>query len=135
MKKLTEKRTVLMVEDDPFIAMGLEDTFKVHGYDVLGPFADVDSRLKSSRSNDPDVAMLDYSLGRETSITLAQTLYEKDVPYILSSGQVERVITGHDLPERRVVSKSFVPEQLVEIVNNLIYFWNQVSARLVVSLY
>lgn len=110
----------MIVEDDPFIAMDLEDTFRSFGYDVLGPFADVDSGLNSLRSNKPDVAMLDYNLGQETSIPLAKTLHKKDIPYIFLSGQIERVVTAHDLPEQRVVSKPFVPGQLVEIVSNLI---------------
>ncbi len=110
----------MIVEDDPFIAMDLEDTFRENGFDVIGPFADVDSGLSALKECTPDVAMLDYNLGRETSIPLARTLRESDVPYVFLSGQVDRVVAAHDLPPRPVISKPFVAETLVVLVEDLV---------------
>lgn len=115
-----DKKTILIVEDDPFIAMDLEDTFTDHDYRVIGPCADVDTGLRLLKDERPDVAMLDYNLGRETSILLAQTLHEQRVPYVFLSGQVQHFVTGHGLPQRPVIAKPFVPEQLVGLIGNLI---------------
>ena len=120
MARTTDKKSILIVEDDPFIAMDLEDTFIAHGYEVLGPFADVESSLKLLDEQTPDLAMVDYNLGKDTSIILAQTLHRKDVPFVFLSGQVEHVVIGHDLPPRPVVPKPFVPSHLVGVAENLI---------------
>lgn len=120
MTQTDTQKTIMIVEDDPFIAMDLEDTFSARGYTVSGPFADVDAALKSLNQSRPNAALLDYNLGQETSIPLARKLHTEYIPYIFLSGQIESVITGHDLPERPVVSKPFVPEQLVSMVDNLI---------------
>ncbi|WP_409432250.1 response regulator [Litorimonas sp. RW-G-Af-16] len=115
---MTDKKTVLIVEDDPFIAMDLEDIFQAHGYDVIGPVADVDTGFKLLEGQTPNFAMLDYNLGRETSIPLAKALHADSVPFVFLSGQVERVIIDIDLPTKRVIAKPFIPEQLLKIVDD-----------------
>lgn len=110
---------ILIVEDDPFIAMDLEDTFLSKGFDVLGPVATVDPGLALLREDQPDVAILDFNLGRETSIPIAQFLNDNDIPYIFLTGQITRVVVGHDIAKTKVVAKPFVPEQLVSVVQTL----------------
>lgn len=116
--KFTNK-TILIVEDDPFIAMDLEDTFKMVGYDVLGPFADVENALATLQKRPPNVAILDYNLGKETSIPIAKKLHKEEIPYMFLSGQVATVVISPDIPARPVINKPFVPEQLVELVHSL----------------
>lgn len=120
MENTTKQTSILIVEDDPFIAMDLEDTFDAHGFEVIGPYADVDSGLKGICERRPDCAMLDYNLGRETSIALARELQVQGIPYIFLSGQIENVVMAHDLPKRAVVAKPFVPDHLISVVENLI---------------
>jgi len=114
------QKSIMIVEDDPFIAMDLEDTFEAEGYIILGPFADVESGLEFLKNDVPDFAMLDYNLGRETSIPLARTLQKQGIPYVFLSGQAEQVVMSHDILARPVIAKPFVPEQLIELVENSI---------------
>ena len=113
-------KTILIVEDDPFIAMDLQDTFEDAGYNVLGPVASVDPGLKIIREIKPDVAMLDYNLGRETSIPLAKKLDEIDIPYIFLSGQVDRVVTAQYQSARKVMTKPFNAAHLISCVDELV---------------
>ena len=110
----------MIVEDDPFIAMDLEDTFLDCGYSVTGPFAEVTSALDSLETLLPDIAILDYNLGQGTTIPLAQNLHEKKIPFIFLSGQIKTVIIGHDIPKRPIVTKPFVPKKLIKMIDNLI---------------
>jgi len=87
------RKTILIVEDDPFIAMDLQDTFEEAGFKVLGPVASVAPGLKLIKDTLPDVAMLDFNLGRETSIPIAHRLDEIEIPYFFLSGQIDKVIT------------------------------------------
>ena len=113
-------KTILIVEDDPFIAMDLQDTFEDAGFKVLGPVAAVYPGLEIVRSMKPDVAMLDYNLGRETSVVLAHELEAQNIPYIFLSGQVDRVVTAECEAPRRVIAKPFEPDSLIAYVNSLI---------------
>ena len=113
-------KTILIVEDDPFIAMDLQDTFEDAGYTVLGPVASVDPGLKIIRDAKPDVAMLDYNLGRETSIPIAHKLDEIEIPYVFLSGQVDRVVTANCDSPRKVIMKPFNAERLIAYVDELV---------------
>ena len=113
-------KTILIVEDDPFIAMDLQDTFEEAGYQVLGPVAAVGPGLKIIRETKPDVAMLDYNLGQETSIPLADELEDIAVPYLFLSGQVDRVFSAHSLMRHKVITKPFNAERLIAHVDGLL---------------
>jgi DNA-binding response OmpR family regulator len=119
MTEAKTQKSIFIVEDDPFIAMDLEDIFLERGFKVIGPFADVDAGLSALRGMRPDFAMLDYNLGKETSIPLAQALNKSDIPYVFLSGQVEKVVIGHDIPARPVIPKPFMPHKLVAMVESL----------------
>lgn len=113
-------KTILIVEDDPFIAMDLQDTFENAGYEVLGPIASVDRGMKILRETKPDVAMLDYNLGRETSIPLAKKLDEIETPYIFLSGQIDRVITSYTDTPKIVIAKPFNASGLIACIEGMI---------------
>lgn len=112
-------KKILIVEDDPFIAMDLEDIFSDEGYEVLGPIASVEVGLKILQSEQPDIALLDYNLGRETSIPIARALASKEIPFLFLSGQIERVVIGHDLPKTTVIAKPFAPQKIIDFVQSL----------------
>lgn len=113
-------KTILIVEDDPFIAMDLQDTFEDAGYEVLGPVAAVDPGLAVLRSAKPSVAMLDYNLGTETSVPIAQKLDEIEIPYVFLSGQIDRVIAAHSAKPPDVIAKPFNAKKLIAHIDGLI---------------
>ena len=55
-------KSVLIVEDDPLIAMDMEDFFESKNYDILGPAFNVVEALNLLKENRPDCATLDLSL-------------------------------------------------------------------------
>ncbi len=112
-------KTILIVEDDPFIAMDLQDTFEEAGFRVLGPVAAVKMGLKIVREDKPDVAMLDYNLGRETSLPIARELEADEIPYVFLSGQVETVVTETMKKPHTVISKPFNASHLIATMNGL----------------
>jgi DNA-binding response OmpR family regulator len=113
------RKTILIVEDDPFIAMDLQDTFEEAGYTVLGPVASVGPGLRLLSKAKPDVAMLDYNLGRETSIPIAYKLDEVAVPYVFLSGQVEKVVSANRVKSYEVIAKPFNADKLIARINQL----------------
>jgi CheY-like chemotaxis protein len=80
---------VLIVEDDPFIALDLEETLKQEGYYVLGPAHSVRSALALLRHASPDAAVLDVNLNGSKVTPVAELLADHHVPFVLVSGNSE----------------------------------------------
>ena len=107
---------VLIIEDDPFIAMDLEDTLVEAGYRVCGLAGSVREGLSSIERERPSVATLDYHLGRETSEAIAAALDAHDIPYVFISGN------AHELGDvmAPVISKPVAPRTVVRAVESLV---------------
>ena len=119
------KHCVLVVEDDAFIALDLEDVLSEAGFVVNGPVGTVADALalveKAARGDVPiHVALLDYNLGEETSIPVAHKLEELGIPFLFLSGQVSSVMLGKTKTDPLVLSKPFVPAHLVKTVGGLV---------------
>lgn len=113
-------KAVFIVEDDPFIAIDLQDAIEDAGFDVIGPVATVQSGLRKLENARPDIALLDYNLGSETSAEIARRLKDMNIPFIFASGQIDKVITD-DVPESvALIPKPFLIETVLEIVKRLI---------------
>jgi len=110
---------ILIIEDDPFIAMDLQDTFEDAGFNVIGPAASVEAGLDLIERKAPDVAMLDYNLGRETSITIANKLDEDSIPYAFLSGQTDRAVMAELSIPKKVFSKPFRAVKIIDYVKEL----------------
>ena len=106
---------ILIVEDEPIIALDLEDI-------VL---AQVDADVVHAASlrealdkldDDIDFALLDLSLGDrgETSLPLAHELLRRTIPFCFVSSSLDRLpATFVEIPK---VSKPFRPQQVADLV-------------------
>ena len=88
---------VMIVEDEPLIAMALEMLVQDEGGGVVvGPFAAVGPALKGLEgASRIDVAMLDCNLGREPVWPVADALTARRIPFAFTSGHGVK-----DIPER-----------------------------------
>lgn len=89
-------KTVLVVEDDYFIATEMRRSLEAAGVRVLGPIGRVaDSLALISRSDQIDGAVLDLNLREEMAFPIADMLGERGVPFAFATGYDVSVI-----PER-----------------------------------
>ncbi len=88
---------VLIVEDEPLIAMAMEMLVQdEEGGVVLGPHGGVAPALADVAGGDRiDVALLDCNLGRESSWPVADALAQRGIPFAFTSGK-----GAGDIPER-----------------------------------
>ena len=110
---------VLIVEDDPFIAIDLEDSFTEAGFEVLGPYARAEAALKACRDCVPDVATLDYRLSDGTSHPVAELLDRENVPLVMLTGSQEEMERRRLFREREVFGKPCDMSELVERAREL----------------
>lgn len=91
---MSHRPNVLMVEDEMFIAMVLEDLLSDAGYRVHG-VSSLAEGLKVSQSEEFDATILDVNLGRDLVFPLADQLREQGVPFVFASGYGEEEIPQH----------------------------------------
>ena len=83
---VTGARTILIVEDEPLIAMMLEDFLESLGHVVKASCDNVADALKAVALNGFDLAILDVNLKGENVWPVAAELRQRGVPFILASG-------------------------------------------------
>jgi DNA-binding response OmpR family regulator len=81
---------VLVVEDDPLMAMDLEDSLAQAGAAVVGLCRSVEDAMARAAVDDFAVAVLDFSLGQDTASPVARRLACRGVPFVLYTGKSRR---------------------------------------------
>lgn len=112
-------RRVLIVEDEPLIAMMLEDFLDALDREVAGTADDVSGALARIEDGQVEAAILDVNLrGGEQSWPVAAKLAELGIPFILATGGA-----GDTIPEewrdRPILSKPFTMDGVEKALNGL----------------
>ena len=81
-----EARSILIVEDEPLIAMMLEDFLLSLGHEVRATCDTVAEALTAVQAGNFDLAILDVNLKGESVWPVATELRLRDIPFILASG-------------------------------------------------
>jgi CheY-like chemotaxis protein len=79
-------RSILVVEDEPLIAMMLEDFLETLGHSVHATCDNVDGAIAETEKGGFDVAILDVNLGGETAWPVAHALRDKQIPFVIATG-------------------------------------------------
>ncbi len=77
---------VLIVEDDPIIALDFEDTILGFGVKTVRTVASVSKALEMIAERAPDFALLDIGLVRENSFAVAERLDALKIPFVFVTG-------------------------------------------------
>jgi CheY-like chemotaxis protein len=77
---------VLIVEDDPLIALDFEDTILGFGVKTVRAAGDVARALNLIADRAPDFALLDVALVREKSFAIAERLEALKIPFVFITG-------------------------------------------------
>ncbi|WP_375308961.1 response regulator [Bradyrhizobium sp. A11] len=77
---------VLIVEDDPIIAIDFEDRLLGFGVAVVRTVGSVAQALGAIVERAPDFALLDVELIRETSFAVAERLLALNIPFVFVTG-------------------------------------------------
>jgi DNA-binding NtrC family response regulator len=77
---------VLIVEDDPIIAIDFEDTILGFGVKTIRSAGNVAQALRMIAERAPDFALLDVGLVREKSFAIAERLNAMKIPFAFVTG-------------------------------------------------
>ena len=108
-------RHILVVEDEPLLAMLVQDLIEEVGGVVVGPAGSVDEALKVLTAGELDGAILDVNLGGEMVYPVADTLSAQGVPFVFVTGYGRHGMTGAH-SDRTTVQKPFNPTTFADEV-------------------
>ena len=112
--------TVLIVEDDPALRRGLEDNFKIKGYDTLTA-GDGNEGLENALKERPDLIILDIMLPGIEGYEVCSHIraHELDMPIIMLTARNEEsdVVLGLNTGADDYVSKPFSIKELLARAN------------------
>ena len=107
---------VLLVEDEPLLAVELADELAEAGFKVVGPASSTARALRLMDDTGCDAAVLDVNLGKETSEAVALALRESGTPFVVLSGY-SSIELGAAFQGAPFLSKPVQWQQLVKTLN------------------
>jgi DNA-binding NtrC family response regulator len=106
-------KKILVVEDEPLVALLVVDILQEAGCTVVGPAYDVSTALRLFEHDSPDGAVLDINLGRDqTSAPIADVLERAGIPFIYATGYGAAALRVKDRHKPRV-DKPFDKQNLL----------------------
>src|SRR5208337_285243 len=77
---------ILVVEDEPLVAMALDDSLTDSGYTVVGPASSLKTGMRLIEEHAVDGAVLDVNLRGEMVFPLADALAKRSIPFVYVTG-------------------------------------------------
>jgi DNA-binding NtrC family response regulator len=110
---------VLIVEDEPIIALDLEAILRDAGFRIAGVVGTVARALQVLQTRSCDVAVLDRNVRGESIEGVASFLDERGIPFVYVSGYGREVLSAED-NRAPLLTKPIDPSELVETVNKVL---------------
>ncbi|HLI17911.1 MAG TPA: response regulator [Rhodanobacteraceae bacterium] len=83
---LLQGKRALVVEDEPRVAMMVEDLLRDLGCEVVGLATRVDEATAKAETLSFDIALLDVNLGDKQSFPVAEAIAARGLPFVFTTG-------------------------------------------------
>ena len=113
-----DAKRVLVVEDDPVIAMVIEDVLRDMGYEVFVNLT-LAHALLELETHAVDAVLLDMHLRGENARPLVLALIQRKLPFAVLSGSDQSALQ-QEFPQVRLLPKPFGKAQLEQTVRALL---------------
>lgn len=118
MNRPLEHVRILLVEDDPIIALDLRETLEAAGAAVIGPAPDAASALTMLQDRTFDAAVLDHLIVGGDSVPVADELARRGVRFLFHTSH--RGQLPQKFPGAPVIDKPSRPGELVAAIKALV---------------
>ena len=112
------RQKILILEDSTLLAMLIENTLEMAGYDDYILCRSEQAALAAITTEKPTFALIDFNLGDNlNSLRVAKALRDNDVPFFFLTGYSARLgIIPENLGEVRIVNKPFKTADLANLI-------------------
>jgi DNA-binding response OmpR family regulator len=102
---------VLILEDDPLIALDLQSIVEGEGHEVVGVCGSL-AEARHRAGEDVDFALLDIDVLDGKSFDFAASLTQRDIPFAFVSGSLRSEVPSH-LTHAQFIPKPFAETAIV----------------------
>ena len=115
---------VLIIEDEPIIALDLENLVTELGHKVVAIAATKDEAVAKAHSERPGLVLADINLGEGGSgiDAVSEILASFDIPVIFITAYPEKLLTGERPEPTYLIAKPFLPETVQATVGQALFF-------------
>ncbi len=115
---------VLIIEDEPIIALDLENLVTELGHKVVAIAATRDEAVAKAHSERPGLVLADINLGEGGSgiDAVSEILASFDIPVIFITAYPEKLLTGERPEPTYLIAKPFLPETVQATVGQALFF-------------
>jgi hypothetical protein len=101
---------ILLVEEDPTVAIMLDDALNDFGYHVLGPVENIEAAVYLAATEKIDAAVVDPNFGGKIVDSIADRLFERGVPFVFVNRH--RRLDDHSRCEITPLRESYTTDNL-----------------------
>jgi CheY-like chemotaxis protein len=116
--------SILVVEDEPIIALDLQILLESFGFDVYGPVPTGETSLKAASFFRPDVVLMDVKLkGQMSGIDAARIIHEHlhiPIIYLTAFGDEATLQEAATIPSSGYIRKPFVERDVEDSLRNVL---------------
>jgi DNA-binding NtrC family response regulator len=115
---LLSGKTILLVEDEYYIADDVRRTLNAAGAEVLGPFATLNRAGEAIDAGGFDCAVIDLNLHGESALPIADRLLEEGRSFAIATGYGSGAVPErfNEVPR---IEKPFDPPALLKLMGQL----------------
>ena len=115
---------VMIIEDEPIIAMDLENLVSELGHKVVAVASTKDEAVAKAHSERPGLVLADINLGEGGSgiDAVSEILAAFDIPVIFITAYPEKLLTGERPEPTYLIAKPFLPETVQATVGQALFF-------------
>ena len=115
---------VMIIEDEPIIAMDLENLVVELGHKVVAVASTKDEAVAKAHSERPGLVLADINLGEGGSgiDAVSEILAAFDIPVIFITAYPEKLLTGERPEPTYLIAKPFLPETVQATVGQALFF-------------
>jgi CheY-like chemotaxis protein len=115
---------LLIIEDEPLIALDLENLALSLGHKVVGIAASKDEAVARARAEQPGLILADINLGKGGSgiEAVIEILQSFQIPVIFVTAYPEQLLTGEHPEPTYLITKPFLPETVQAVIGQALFF-------------
>ncbi|MFO0993887.1 MAG: response regulator [Hyphomicrobiales bacterium] len=123
---------VLVIEDEPLIAMDIEDIVTGLGHRICGIARTREQAVQTAMRNRPGLVLADIQLADGSSgiDAVNDMLRQFEVPVIFITAYPERLLTGERPEPAFLITKPFLPEMVKAMISQALFFDLKSAPRL-----
>jgi len=122
---MSDKKRVLICDDDPVILRLLQVNLELEGYDVLLAHHGEEA-IEVANAEDPDLIILDIMMprldGYQTmeKLKVGETTGDTPVLFLSAKAQASDIERGREQGAASYITKPFDPTELLEVIEQLV---------------